>query len=68
VVVEGGDHSFHLPKSSGRTTDEIYESIAAETAAFVRAVAGAERGSGAGGAAGASGARGSGDPTPGADA
>lgn len=41
VVVEGGDHSFLLPKSSGRPADDAYEAIAAETAAFVREVSNA---------------------------
>lgn len=37
-VLEGADHSFHLPQSSGKTTEQAYETIAAETAAFVRRV------------------------------
>ena len=38
VVVEGGDHSFLLPKSSGRGAEDAYETIGAEVAAFVREV------------------------------
>jgi len=38
-VVEGGDHSFLLPKSSGRAADDAYEVLGAEVAAFVREVA-----------------------------
>ena len=30
-VIEGGDHSFHVPKSQGTTDAEIYESILEET-------------------------------------
>jgi len=30
-VVEGGDHSFHVPKSQGTTDAEIYERITGET-------------------------------------
>jgi predicted alpha/beta-hydrolase family hydrolase len=38
VVVEGADHSFHLPASSGKTADHAYETIGAETAAFIHQV------------------------------
>lgn len=38
VVVEGGDHSFLMSKSSGRAADEAYEAIGAEVVAFVREV------------------------------
>jgi predicted alpha/beta-hydrolase family hydrolase len=38
-VVEGGDHSFSLPKSSGRAADDAYETLTAEVAAFVGEVA-----------------------------
>ncbi|MFH0914868.1 MAG: alpha/beta family hydrolase [bacterium] len=41
VVVEGGDHSFLLPKSSGRGAEDEYEAIGVEAAAFVREVGGA---------------------------
>ncbi len=30
-VVEGGDHSFHMLKSSGRSDDEVLEEMAAKT-------------------------------------
>jgi predicted alpha/beta-hydrolase family hydrolase len=39
-VVEGGDHSFHVPKSQDTTDAEIYESILAETVRWL----GEERG------------------------
>jgi uncharacterized protein len=38
AAVEGGDHSFVLPKSSGRAADEAYETIGAEVVSFVREV------------------------------
>lgn len=34
-VVEGGDHSFSLPKSSGRPADDAYEALSAEVVNFV---------------------------------
>ncbi len=37
-VVEGGDHSFHVLKRSGRTDDEVQDEIADEVAAFVAKV------------------------------
>ncbi len=40
VVVEGGDHSFLMPKSSGRGAEDEYAAIGAEVAAFVREVSG----------------------------
>ncbi|MCL4466781.1 MAG: hypothetical protein M1389_12285 [Chloroflexi bacterium] len=42
IVVEGGDHSFLLPKSSGRPAEDAYETIGAEIVAFVREVAASE--------------------------
>jgi len=39
-VIEGGDHSFHVPKSQGTTDAEIYESILGETVRWL----GEERG------------------------
>jgi uncharacterized protein len=39
-VVEGGDHSFHLAKSSGRGAEDAYEALGAEVAAFIAEVAG----------------------------
>jgi uncharacterized protein len=38
VIVEGGDHSFHLPKSSGRGAEGAYDSIGAEATGFVEEV------------------------------
>lgn len=40
-VVEGGDHSFLLPKSSGRPVDDAYDGITTQVARFVRETAGA---------------------------
>lgn len=37
-VVEGGDHSFHVLKRSGRTDDEVRDELADEVAAFVAKV------------------------------
>lgn len=37
-VVQGGDHSFHVLKRSGRTDDEVQDEIADEVAAFVAKV------------------------------
>ena len=36
-VVVGGDHSFHVPKRSGRTDGEVLDEIAAVVTAFVAA-------------------------------
>jgi len=36
--VEGADHSFHVPKSSGRTDGEVLESIADKVSAWVRSI------------------------------
>jgi predicted alpha/beta-hydrolase family hydrolase len=38
VAVEGGDHSFVLPKSSGRAADDAYEMIGTGVVDFVRSV------------------------------
>jgi len=37
-VVEGGDHSFHMLKSSGRSDDEVLEEIAAKAAGWIDAI------------------------------
>ncbi|GIW42050.1 MAG: hypothetical protein KatS3mg076_2627 [Candidatus Binatia bacterium] len=37
-VVEGGDHSFSVPKRSGRTTEEVLAEIAEKTAEFLEQV------------------------------
>ncbi len=37
-VVEGGDHSLRLAKSSGRGAEDAYAAVAAEIAAFIKAV------------------------------
>ena len=34
-VVDGGDHSFHVLKRSGRTDEEVQDELAGEVAAFV---------------------------------
>jgi len=34
-VVEGGDHSFHMRKSSGRSDDEVLEEAAAKAAGWI---------------------------------
>jgi uncharacterized protein len=34
-VVEGGDHSLHLPRSSGRQPEDSYPAVAQEVAAFI---------------------------------
>ena len=34
-TIEGGDHSFHVPKSAHRTDEEIYGEIIAETIAWL---------------------------------
>jgi len=36
--VEGADHSFHVPKSSGRTDGEVLESIADKVSAWVQSI------------------------------
>ncbi len=36
-VVEGGDHSFHVLKRSGRTDEEVLDELAATTAAWAAA-------------------------------
>ena len=36
-IIEGGDHSFRLPKSSGRSQEEIYEQILRKTLAWLEA-------------------------------
>ena len=38
-VIEGGDHSFNVPKSSHRTTAETIDDIVATAAGWVRALA-----------------------------
>jgi uncharacterized protein len=41
VVIEDGDHSFKVPKRTGRSNDEVLQQIAADTAAWIeRSVAG----------------------------
>lgn len=40
-VIEGGDHSFQLPRSSGKTEEQVLEEIAEQVCAFVRHVGGA---------------------------
>lgn len=39
LVVEGGDHSFHMLKSSGRSDDQVLEDIVTKAAAWMRALA-----------------------------
>jgi hypothetical protein len=34
-VVEGGDHSLNLPRSSGRPSDDAYEEVAGQVASFI---------------------------------
>jgi predicted alpha/beta-hydrolase family hydrolase len=34
-VIEGGDHSLHMLKSSGRSDDEVLEEVAEKTAAWI---------------------------------
>ena len=34
-IIEGGDHSFNVPKASGRTQDEVIWNLAERTAAWV---------------------------------
>lgn len=38
-VVDGGDHSFHVLKRSGRTDDEVLDELADQVSAFVESVA-----------------------------
>lgn len=47
-VVEGGDHSLILPKSSGRDPEDAYEAVATQIVAFVRSVGDSGNGSGGG--------------------
>jgi hypothetical protein len=35
-VVEGGDHSFHVPKRSGRSDEEVLDELAEATASWAR--------------------------------
>ena len=44
-VVEGGDHSYKVPKRSGRTQDEVYESVLGEIERWIRQRAPAASGS-----------------------
>jgi predicted alpha/beta-hydrolase family hydrolase len=37
-VVEGGDHSFHVPKSAGRSDDEILDELAETVSQWLEAV------------------------------
>jgi hypothetical protein len=37
-VVEGGDHSLHMLKSSGRSDDEVLEEAAAKAAGWIDAI------------------------------
>jgi hypothetical protein len=36
-IIEGGDHSFRLPKSDGRSQEEVYEHILQKTLAWLEA-------------------------------
>jgi uncharacterized protein len=36
-VVEGGDHSLHMPKRSGRTDNEVLDEVAAKTSSWIAA-------------------------------
>jgi hypothetical protein len=38
-VVEGGDHSFHMLKSSGRSDDQVLDEIVSKAAAWMKALA-----------------------------
>jgi predicted alpha/beta-hydrolase family hydrolase len=42
-IVEGGDHSFHVLKRSGRTDDEVLDEICVAVHDFAEAVAGSGR-------------------------
>lgn len=35
VIIDDGDHSFHVPKRTGRTHEEVIEELAARTAAWI---------------------------------
>jgi predicted alpha/beta-hydrolase family hydrolase len=37
-VIEGGDHSFHMLKSSGRSDEEVLNEAADKTAAWISRV------------------------------
>jgi predicted alpha/beta-hydrolase family hydrolase len=39
IVVEGGDHSFHMLKSSGRSDDEVLDELVSKAAAWMGALA-----------------------------
>ena len=39
-VVQGGDHSFHVPPSLGRTAEDVHTEIAEQVAAFIAKEAG----------------------------
>ena len=39
-VVDGGDHSLHMPKRSGRTDNEVLDEVAAKTSAWMAARSG----------------------------
>ena len=39
-VVEGADHGFHVPKSSGRNDDLVMDELADQTAAWIRRILG----------------------------
>jgi predicted alpha/beta-hydrolase family hydrolase len=41
-VVEGGDHSFHMPKRSGRSDDEVLGELAAKAASWAAGIMGPE--------------------------
>jgi predicted alpha/beta-hydrolase family hydrolase len=38
-VVEGGDHSFHMLKSSGRSDDQVLDEIVSKAAGWMRGLA-----------------------------
>ena len=38
-VIEGGDHSFKVPKRSGRTEDEVFDELADTIDQWVSALA-----------------------------
>lgn len=37
-IIEGGDHSFNMPKSSGLTSSEVYEKIAMRSIGWIRTI------------------------------
>lgn len=37
ATIDGGDHSFHVPKSSGRTEEEIYKQVVTKTVGWLSA-------------------------------